>query len=69
MEIRNILRVTNMFNVKSNMMLSVKQTLALREVREFLNDTTYDFDVVLSESWYSDLYLALGHRYVLFVLN
>lgn len=61
-ETRNLYRVTNMFNVKHHMMNMVERTLLLKDTREFLNDTRYNFDVVLCECWYSDVYLALGHR-------
>lgn len=63
LDVRNVYRVTNMINVKRNMMNMVRRTLELKETREFLNDTKYAFDLVLSECWYSDIYLAVGHRY------
>jgi len=51
-----------MVNVKRNMMRMVERTLALNETREFLNDAYRTFDAVLVECWYSDVYLAVGHR-------
>lgn len=51
-----------MINVKKNMMNMVRRTLELKDTQEFLNDTQYAFDLVLSECWYSDAYLAVGHR-------
>jgi len=62
LEILHTYRVTNMFNVKKNMMNMVSRTLKLNETRAFLNDTRYAFDLVLTECWYSDIYLAIGHR-------
>lgn len=62
LEIRNTYRVTNMINVRVNMMKMVTRTLELNETRAFLNDTRYAFDLVLTECWYSDIYLAIGHR-------
>ncbi|XP_022171389.1 UDP-glucuronosyltransferase 2B30-like [Myzus persicae] len=63
LEIRHTYRVTNMINVKQGMIKMVTRTLELNETRAFLNDTRYAFDVVLAECWYSDIYLAIGHRY------
>ncbi|KAL4121567.1 hypothetical protein QTP88_014054 [Uroleucon formosanum] len=63
LEILHTYRVTNMINVKKNMMNTVTRTLVLNETRAFLNDTQYAFDLVLTECWYSDIYLAIGHRY------
>ncbi|XP_025206767.1 UDP-glucuronosyltransferase 1-3-like [Melanaphis sacchari] len=63
MDIRNTYRVSNMINVQRAMSKTVERTLVLNEVREFLNNTRNSFDLVLIECWYSDAYLALGHRY------
>jgi len=60
-DIRNTYRVSNMINVQRSMMKTVKRTLMLNETRTFLN-TQNSFDVVLVECWYSDIFLALGHR-------
>lgn len=62
MDIRKSYRVQNMINVKTNMMNMVRRSLVLKETQEFLNDTKYAFDLVLVECWYSDAYLAVGHR-------
>lgn len=62
-DIRNTYRVSNMINVQRSMMKTLKRTLMLNETRTFLNNTRNSFDVVLVECWYSDVYLALGHRY------
>lgn len=51
-----------MLYVKQHVMNMVERTLVLKDTQEFLNDTRYNFDVVLCECWYSDVYLALGHR-------
>jgi len=61
-DIRHTYRVSNMINVQRSMMKTVKRTLMLNETRTFLNNTRNSFDVVLVECWYSDIYLALGHR-------
>ncbi|XP_026810106.1 UDP-glucuronosyltransferase 1-6-like [Rhopalosiphum maidis] len=63
MDIRNTYRVNNMINVQRSMMKMVEKTLVLNETRSFLNNTRNSFDLVLVECWYSDVYLALGHRY------
>ncbi|VVC39701.1 UDP-glucuronosyl/UDP-glucosyltransferase [Cinara cedri] len=63
MDIRNAYRVQNMVNVKTNMINMVRRTLVLKETQAFLNDTGRAFDLVLVECWYSDAYLAVGHRY------
>ncbi|XP_050422852.1 UDP-glycosyltransferase UGT4-like isoform X2 [Adelges cooleyi] len=63
MKIRHIYRLLNMLNVKLRMTNLIKETLELDDVRSFLNDTRFNFDVVLTECWYSDVYLAVGHRY------
>ncbi|XP_029344441.1 UDP-glucuronosyltransferase 2B15-like [Acyrthosiphon pisum] len=56
-------RLINMISVRLSMMRLVTRTLELNETRAFLNDTQYAFDLVLIECWYSDIYLAIGHRY------
>ncbi|XP_022171395.1 UDP-glucuronosyltransferase 1-3-like [Myzus persicae] len=63
MEIRHRYRVNNMINVRLGMMKMVTRTLELNETRAFLNDTHNAFDLVLTECWYSDIYLAIGYRY------
>lgn len=62
LDIRNTYRISNMFHVKLHMMQLVKKTLELKEIQVFLNSTKYKFDLVLNECWYSDVYLAIGHR-------
>lgn len=61
-EILNTYRMENMINVKLNLMYGVSQTLKLKEIQSFFNDTQYNFDLVLNECWYSDIYLPVGHR-------
>ncbi|XP_060863322.1 LOW QUALITY PROTEIN: UDP-glycosyltransferase UGT4-like [Metopolophium dirhodum] len=56
-------RLINMINVRLGMMRLVTWILELNETRAFLNVTQYAFDLVLTECWYSDIYLAIGHRY------
>uniref|UniRef100_A0A2S2QH05 Ecdysteroid UDP-glucosyltransferase n=1 Tax=Sipha flava TaxID=143950 RepID=A0A2S2QH05_9HEMI len=56
-------RITNMINVRKTMMEMVRRTLVLKDTQAFLNDTRNAFDLVLSECWYSDAFLAVGHRY------
>lgn len=70
MDVRNTYRVKNLINVKLHIVNAVQQTLNLKEVQSFLNNTAYNFDLVLNECWYSDVYLAVGHRYnkVLFLI-
>ncbi|XP_050541394.1 UDP-glycosyltransferase UGT4-like isoform X2 [Daktulosphaira vitifoliae] len=63
MKIRNMYRLFNMINVKLNMMKMVKHTLELNEIKLFLNDTKNEFDLVLIECWYNDVFLAIGERY------
>lgn len=63
LKIPHAYRVTNMINVKQAVMKMVTRTLVLNETRAFLDDTRYAFDLVLIECWYSDIYLAIGHRY------
>lgn len=62
MEIRSAYRMINMINVKLTTLDIVKQTLELKEMQSFLNNTKHNFDLVLNECWYTDVYLAVGHR-------